>query len=154
VPRRTDWLLTLLAGDGSDPPIERLDPIRVMKGLYLAQNEVDTDTIRPLEDPAFVFVPYSYGPFTPSIYGELETLELLGFVESRQAPGRSFKTWRLTAEGEAESRAAVERLTTDEVARLRHAYRIVTTKGFNGLLEYVYSRYPDSASQSVHRAAR
>ena len=154
MPRRTDWVITLLAGDGSNPPIDRLDPVRVMKGLYLAQNEVDTETIRPLDDPAFVFVPYSYGPFTPSVYGELESLELLGFVESQQAPGRSYKTWALTDKGQTEAREAAGRLTGDEVARLQHAYRVVTTKGFNGLLEYVYSRYPDSASKSVHRAAQ
>jgi hypothetical protein len=154
VPRRTDWLLALLSGGGNARPDERLDPIRIMKGLFLAQNEVSTDNIRPVDDPAFVFVPYSYGPFTPAVYGELEALEMQGLAESEAVPGKSFKLWRLTDAGWQAALEARNRLSVDTRERLDHAFSIVTTRGFNALLTYVYGRYPESAANSVHPAAR
>ena len=159
VSRRSNWLLYLLSG--ADPSnrsedLTWLDPISVMKALFLAQNErgADRSARSPVANPPFEFVPYSYGPFTPVVYSELENLESVGLVQSRQAPGRSYSLWALTEAGWSAACSASTNLGSDERARLKHAYGVVTSKSFNELLAYVYGRYPKSATQSVHPAAR
>ena len=154
--RRAAWLLFLLAGgDPAHPREFWLDPIRIMKGLFLAQMERDDAAPTPVVNAAFEFVPYSYGPFAPMIYAELDSLRASGLAINAQVYGKSYRLWALSSPaGWEAARTAAQELTDDERARIRHAHEIVTSKSFNDLLQYVYRRYPDSASRSMHEAAR
>lgn len=127
-----------------------------MKGLFLATMERG-ESIRDRSEFAgapFAFVPYSYGPFTPSVYPELESLRSQGLVLPEYVPGRNYAKWALTDEGHAAATDAGARLSPEERERLARASRIVRERSFNSLLEYVYERYPDYASESVHPAAK
>ena len=156
--RRSNWLLFLLSGGvpkHRPPEMIWLDPISIMKALFLAQHETGRgpDERRDFADPPFSFVPYSYGPFTPVVYTELESLATSGLVQSQRAPGRSYSLWALTESGWSAARAAARALSADERTRIAHAYDVVTSKSFNALLAYVYGRYPESATRSIHPAA-
>ncbi len=120
VSRRSNWLLYLLSGASPRNRSESsiwLDPISVMKALFLAQNESgpDLSARSPVATPPFEFVPYSYGPFTPVVYSELENFEGVGLVQSRQALGRSYSLWALTEAGWSAANSASASLVETSV---------------------------------------
>jgi len=159
--QRADWLLLFLAVRPTGAPElltpgpgSTLDPIRLQKGLFLFQEQAADETKARLEEPPYDFEPYAYGPFTRSIYADLEELHRRGLIQRLSIEGQSYPRWRLTDSG----RQRVEELLTttgevsaEELDRLRAAKRMVVTKNFAGLLRYVYSRYPDYARESVAR---
>ena len=124
-----------------------------MKGLFLAQMERDDASPVKVANPPFDFVPYSYGPFAPAIYGELEALKALRLVQTATMYGKSYSLWGLTDAGWDAAQMSSTRLDSEACQRLARAYGIVTNKNFNDLLAYVYERYPDSASRSAHTLA-
>lgn len=130
-----------------------LDPIRIMKGLFLAQMEQDESEAGrvPLVNPPYQFIPYSYGPFCPSVYGELESLALNDEVEFQQIPGKDYRIWGLTDKGEQDAQELVASMGEDFRKRIEHARIIVCNKTFDDLIRYVYSRYPDYASKTIYR---
>src|SRR5262245_43336728 len=123
MPSRSDWVLVLL----DDPAGIALDPIRIMKGLFLAQMESGSGEgeSTPADAPPFDFVPYSYGPFSSEVYAELTSLKERGLVEATPVLYRSYAMWALTDIGQAEALEARQRLTADEVGRLEHARQVV-----------------------------
>jgi hypothetical protein len=154
---RSDWLLTFLgvAPTGAAPVVQAaaaspgLDPIRVMKGMFLFQNEDSPDVVSPLPGPPYEFEAYAYGPFTVAIYHDLKELQALGFVQSKPVLGRPYSQWSITENGTALAVAKVEEVPIDRLRRLRHAKQIVLSKGFAELLRYVYKRHPEYATESV-----
>jgi hypothetical protein len=155
--QRRDWLLTFLAvaPTGAAPTMQpaaespALDPIRVMKGLFLFQNEDAPDVVSPLPTPPYDFEAYAYGPFTAAIYHDLNELHSLGLVQSKPVAGRTYSRWLITESGAALAAAKVEEVPAERLRRLRHAKQIVLNKGFAALLRYVYQRHPEYATESV-----
>lgn len=149
---RQDWILGLLAVH----PEAALDPIRIMKGVFLAQNETGEGEIEEVEVAPFAFQPYSYGPFTSSVYVTLEALEASGLVERVPVLGRSFQRWKLTERGVKSAESAVDagRLSPDAQSRLQHAGSVIKSHTFDSLLRYTYERHPTYATRSVYRTAR
>lgn len=148
MPSARDLLLALFA---ASEPDEWLDPIRVMKGLFLAQMETGSDPNDrvPMTSPPFRFEPYSYGPFSQGVYRELESLREDGLLQSSPIMGKDYLVWSLTDQGKAAAQLAMAQLGPDGEARVRHARSVVRQHSFDGLLRYVYSRYPDHATRSV-----
>src|SRR5260370_38775420 len=107
--QRRDWLLVVLASAPTGPtaPIQPavaspvLDPIRVMKGMFLFQNEDAPDAVSPLPAAPYEFEAYAYGPFTAAIYHDLNELRALGFVQSTPVLGRPYSRWSITGSGAA-----------------------------------------------------
>jgi hypothetical protein len=157
---RTDWLLMFLgvapAGGwkGLDGEEYRLDPIRIMKGLFLAQNEDPTGAALPIPSPPYEFRPYAYGPFTATVYGDLDELLRAGAVERETRPSRTYARWRLTDVGRALVGTAAHAVGTEGVERLRRAKAEVVFRGFRALLEHVYQRYPEYAEESIAHIGR
>jgi hypothetical protein len=155
--RRRDWLLAFLAvaPTGTGPIVQAaaespaLDPIRVMKGMFLFQNEDSPDVVSPLPAPPYEFEAYAYGPFTAAIYHDLNELRSLGLVQAEPVAGRTYTRWSTTESGTAFAEAEVEEIPVDRLRRLRHAKQIVLSKGFAELLRYVYQRHPEYATESV-----
>ena len=155
--QRRDWLLAFLAAAPSGPtaPIMLsaespvLDPIRVMKGMFLFQNEDAPGVVSPLPAAPYEFEAYAYGPFTAAIYHDLNELRALGLVHSTPVPGRTYSRWSITESGIALAAAKLEEIPPERLRRLRHAKQIVLGKGFAQLLRYVYQRHPAYATESV-----
>jgi uncharacterized protein YwgA len=126
-----------------------LDPVRLQKGLFIFAAETDVPAAEKYE-----FRPYNYGPMSRDIYGDVDQLVAEGLVERVPVEGQSWSRYRPTRRG-------VERgseLLADAKARhLDAARKLYDTKGtvasmtFDALLEDVYDRYPDYATQSVFR---
>lgn len=155
--QRRDWLLAFLAvaPAGAAPTMQpaeaspALDPIRVMKGLFLFQNEDAPDVVSPLPEGPYEFEAYAYGPFTAAIYHDLNELVTLGLLQSKPVFGRTYSRWSITERGAALAQAKVQEIAAERLRRLRHAKQIVLSKGFAELLRYVYERHPEYATESV-----
>ena len=133
---RTDWLLRFIAGpenyDGW------IDSIRVMKGIFLFQEE--TDAPRAIN---YKFRPYDYGPFTKEIYRDLEALMEEGYVV--QSTGDS--NYRVTQHGrDYLNTLEFPEKPLEELMGLRIE---VSELGFRDLLKRVYIAHPASARRSV-----
>ena len=152
---RTDWLIAFLDAEPHggwkhiSPAQRSLDPIRIMKGVFLAEHEDEDGVIASLTEEPYEFRPYAYGPFTSTIYHDLDELSGDGLVEKIAISGQSYSRWRLTAAGAAAAALAKRRLGPAALARLRRAKTQVVFRGFRALLEYVYRRFPDYARESV-----
>lgn len=138
MPTRTDWLLRFIAGtDSYDSWIDR---IRIMKGMFLFQEETPGAA-----RVNYKFVPFDYGPFTPEIYRDLEMLLNDGYIAA-SPDGKSF---RATRQGR-------EYLTDIEFPRDAEGALIemrveVCGLSFRDLLKRVYLAHPESAKRSVAR---
>jgi hypothetical protein len=136
---RADTLLVFI-GAGSNP----IDPIRIMKGLFLFSQESDAD-----KKLRYKFVPYSYGPCSFDIYGDLNTLVAQGLLD-RLVSGARWPEYRVTPLGQnkAEEAKASAHATWKELAKYR---RFVDERSFAALLREVYEKYPKYAKNSVFK---
>ena len=83
---KRDWLLLYLALPSTpNGDVLPIDPIRIMKGMFLFAME---EPVGPEE--RYKFVAYSYGQCSFKIYRELDGLEQDGYIHSSALPGR---TW-------------------------------------------------------------
>jgi hypothetical protein len=158
--RRRDWLLAFLAVEPAggwqwrDGSTYWIDPVRVVKGLFLAQHQDVDETIVPLSFQPYHFYPYAYGPFSSEVYADLDRLHEAGLVERQDVPGKTYARWRLTPEGQNVASHVLAELEPHAVARLRAAKRCVVFTAFSSLLRYVYGRFPSYATSSVMSFAR
>lgn len=136
---REDVLLLIAAG--ADGPYG-LDPVRMMKGAFLASQKG-----LPEWRELFEFRPYSYGPFDRGVYASRDRLIRDGFLQA-DSSGR-YERYSLTDAG-AERVAVLREEVGDRIADWLAAIgRYVSSKPFASLLREVYAEYPDYASQSV-----
>ena len=133
---RQDWLLSFIAG--TEDYDSWVDRIRLMKGMFLFQEEGDAP---PEVD--YQFRPYDYGPFTREVYDDIEELTRRGLViESRDR-----KSFRVTAAGRRCAEEAV--LDPEAVERLQQLRVELCDLSFRDVLKRVYEAHPESAARSV-----
>lgn len=141
---RSDWLLLLLGSptkEGATPPLE---PVRVMKGMFLVVMDGNLD-----DPPSYNFEPYHYGPVSLEIYDDLAELVQEENIEALPVPGYSWRKYRLSAKGRAryeQLRAVLEPDVAQEIDRVKE---LIAGLSFRALLQHVYSRYPEYAVNSV-----
>lgn len=133
---RQDWLLSFIAG--TEDYDSWVDRIRLMKGMFLFQEEGDAP---PEVD--YQFRPYDYGPFTREVYDDIEELTRRGLViESRDR-----KSFRVTAAGRQCAEEAG--LDPEAVERLQQLRVELCDLSFRDVLKRVYEAHPESAARSV-----
>lgn len=137
--------LLVFLGAGQDI----LDPIRIMKGMFIFEMKAPSAWV--LDETKYNFVPYNYGPFSPQVYSDLETLHEMGYVSIQQAQNRSWNYYSLTDEGQEESEAVITQMDTRMVDYLKSLRGFVSAVSFRQLLESVYTEFPDFAVNSVFK---
>lgn len=120
-------------------------PVQVQKLLFLIEMNVPHE----VGGQHFDFQPYDYGPFDKTIYQVLETLEATGLIQISEAPGRSWKTYRLTDEGTQAGSAALSQLSEAAQDYIRRLSKYVRTVSFAELVSSVYKAYPEMKVNSV-----
>jgi len=141
---RSDWLLLLLGcptKEGGTPPLE---PVRVMKGMFLLVMDGNLD-----DPPSYNFEPYHYGPVSLEIYDDLAELVQDESIEALPVPGYSWRKYRLSPKGRAryeQLRAVLEPDVGEEIDRVKE---LIASLSFRALLRHIYSRYPEYAVNSV-----
>lgn len=138
---RQDWLLLFIVG--TEHYDSWVDRIRLMKGMFLFQEEGDAP---PEVD--YDFQPYDYGPFTREVYEDLEELSRQGqIIEARDG-----KSYRATADGCSRIDDLVSHslgLDPPAVEYLQNLRVELGDLSFRHLLKRVYDAHPESAARSV-----
>ncbi len=139
---------TLLAFLGSDAEQE-LNPIRVMKGLFLISQETPKDWLDT--GARYEFVPYHYGPCSFPIYDDLDCLQRLGYVKTMEVPGRSWKYYTLSAEGVSVANAVIKEFRPELRKYLKDVRAFVARLSVRQLLDVIYKAYPSLATNSIFK---
>ncbi len=143
---RRQWLLMFLGLPTPDHPEgPPLDPVRIMKGMFLLRQRT------PLAKggEAYDFIPYLYGPCSFEVYGDLDRLVGSGLVAAEQPWGRAWSLYTPTAQGRKEAKRLEAEIDPKTLAILREIKQYVTSTPFRRLLREIYEQYPDYATQSV-----
>jgi uncharacterized protein len=143
---KSDWLLVLAALKG---PAEGLDPIRLQKGMFLFAQEGEAPEVERYD-----FEPYNYGPMSRELYRDLDHLVDEGLLEATAVSGQTWQRYRATDAGRERAQRLFDEAdpaTVESARRLYDIKRSIVDKGFAGLLNDVYDRYPAYAARSVFR---
>lgn len=159
-------LLLLLPTNPNEASTGGVDGItRMEKILYLADREtaIRENVVQPFE-----FVPYNYGPYSKGVYDAIEFLENIGLVqETRRYMGEPIdeveeatatsselegveRSFRLTPKGEAVAQLLAKKYqrVAGDLTRVKKHYGQMPLAQ---LIRYVYTRYPESAENSIIR---
>jgi hypothetical protein len=142
---RQDWLIAYLyVPSSSGKENQPIDPIRIMKGLFLLRMEAKEEL------PEFYeFEPYLYGPCSFGVYRDLTSLVANGHVDEFPAFPSRWNYYRLTGVGCERARGVLDSLPSHLVEKMTSLKQLVTGMSFLNLLRYVYERYPDYATRSI-----
>lgn len=125
-------ILSLLAAGNS----KKMSPIQIMKALFLF-----AQTKKP--DDFYKFKPYLYGPCSFEVYSDLKDLTSKGYITTYP----SYHNWsfyRITLFGKKKIKKE-GKLKKD----LESIKKLVVSKSFLELLQYIYSKYPKFAKDSI-----
>jgi DNA-binding PadR family transcriptional regulator len=114
-----------------------------MKALFLVKEELKLPGVE-----FYSFVPYLYGPCSFEVYSDLYALQREGLVVVEQSVW-GWKLYRLTKRGRAEAEKVINRLSPEVLSKLQEIAKLVSSKSFVELLQYIYDRYPEYARNSV-----
>jgi uncharacterized protein YwgA len=142
---RQKTLLVFLGADGG----EKLDPIRVQKGLFILAEETPPDWLP--SEARYRFEPYHYGPYSSALYSDLDELVHRGYVETTQVLGRSWDYYSLNSEGARIYQEVSEAMDPKAVEYSRKVREFIGKLSFRKLLTTVYEQYPDYAVNSVFK---
>lgn len=144
---RKSWLLAIISSPGrSGAENEAMDPVRIMKSLFLLGKEAGDQLPNFYE-----FEPYLYGPCSFEIYEDLEVLKGKGLIDEERAPYQRWSYYRLTANGIAEAENVLKEITDPLRAKMMDIKRLVMELSFLSLLKYVYEKYPEYGKHSLIR---
>ena len=135
-------LLLLFVGTGKAANGE-LDPVRIMKGMFLLEMQGG------LMGHSYDFEPYDYGPFSISVYNDLDLLEGKKLIERIPRPGRNWSYVRVTDEGRKVANSLEEQAKPEQLEKISAVHDEVLDKTFAELLRYIYNNYRDYAGRSV-----
>ena len=126
-----------------------LDPIRIMKGLFLFNMKARPHWLSP--EAKYTFKPYSYGPYSPQLTSDLSALSLKGYLTETQALGQSWNYYKLTEKGRRAATEYTRQINPNALAYLHELREYVSSLSFSALLKAVYKMYPQYAVNSVFK---
>lgn len=141
--KKQDWLLIYLSLP-SNEETNLIDPIRIMKGLFLFKMKLG-DRLGDF----YNYVPYLYGPCSFEIYNDLLGLRLAGLVDEYIRPFSRWSYYRLLERGQQKARTLLKEAPMDLLGELQTIKTQVTNLSFLDLLKEVYRQYPEYAKESV-----
>lgn len=128
---------------------EQLDPIRIMKGMFVFTMEAPAQWL-PREQ-RYEFVPYTYGPYSAQVNADLNTLSLLGYVNSHSVPGRSWLYYSSSEKGKRAAESLASTYNKEALDYLQRLRQFIVGLSFRSLLNVVYQKYPEYAVNSVFK---
>lgn len=135
-------LAVLSAGNGGE-----FSPVQVQKLFFL----IDKNVPGYVNGPHFNFSPYDYGPFDKTVYAVLEELGVIGLVELCEVPGRRWRNYRLTQEGQQRGEGVLANLPEKVKSYIGELVKAVRTLSFEELVSAIYKSYPDMKVNSVFK---
>jgi len=126
---------------------EEVDPIRIVKGLFVFCQEVPRKWVGDRE--LYEFEPYNWGPFSFDLYRDLEVLKAAGLVVASEHPASSLKHYVVTGLGEEYATRIRKALHPQAIHYLEELRKSLLSMDFNTLLRVIYKKYPEFAVNSV-----
>jgi uncharacterized protein len=142
ISRRQEALLMFLGV--SPTPV---DPIRIMKGMFLITKKIPADWL-PIGD-RYEFVAYDYGPCSFEIYRDLDNFVKQGLVRTDEVPGESWKRFSVSPSGKAEVAKLEQTMRPEVCDYIRRVRQFVGRLSFQRLLKSIYAAFPEYARNSV-----
>jgi DNA-binding PadR family transcriptional regulator len=136
-------LLFLLDSD------QRLDPIRIMKGMFIFSMEAPETWLAKYE--RYRFIPYSYGPYSRDVDDSLDQLVEHGYVKISKMAGKSWNYYYLSDKGRQKAQELAQIMPPEAANYLRKIRDFVLRVDLRKLLDTVYTKYPSYATKSVFR---
>ena len=137
---RAIFLLFLLNANNAEPII---GITRLEKLLFLIRNEVLKDT--PMEGNYYSFEPYTYGPFSPYIFDDVQLMEDMGYMSKEELNDGQTK-YMITPNGMDKIKNILAKTPDkqlqqiqDKIASIKKDKNSIPLKK---LLSYVYQKYP------------
>jgi uncharacterized protein len=137
-----DLIIIVLAAANGRP----YQPVQLQKAIFLI-----TRNIPNIIDngPEFHFVPYDYGPFDASVYGEAESLRDSGEVIIALSPNGRWKTYAASELGIARGTALMARLPAPIREYIHTISGWVLSQSFGSLVRSIYEAYPEMRENSI-----
>jgi len=118
-----------------------MSPIQIMKAMFLIKQELDLSEF-------YEFKPYLYGPCSFEIYSDLLDLKIRGLIDT--IPSLSgWKNYRITTKGKVEAEKYIKEESEEVKNKILQIKKLVVSKSFLELLRYVYTKYPEYATNSI-----
>lgn len=120
-----------------------IDPIRIMKGIFLICKEIEEFKDR------YMFEPYLYGPCSFEIYSDLRQLITKGIVQEHTQEIHYWSLYSLTDAGEEIAQQIVKQIPKKALNEISDVKQTITKLSFIELLRFIYQKYPDYAQKSI-----
>jgi len=145
-----DWMMLLLGADNGSPILGKTS---FVKQLFVLGKEVISDI-----DRKFAFYPSKYGPYSRIFESALRDIMQRGWVTERrvmvgasEGSGVQRSDFMLTPAGVEVAENLLRRMPRDLRENINQYKRVMSGLGLWGLIQYVYSSYPEYAVLSELR---
>lgn len=123
-----------------------LTPIQIQKAMFLLKMEAG----RYVGDLFYNFVPYNYGPFSSTIYGDVDGLVLAGLVQ--EAFSGRYSVYCVTEAGQERAAKIMDHVDSRARGYVETMVSWIASVDFRQLLRSIYAKYPAYAQKSVFRS--
>lgn len=120
-----------------------IDPLRIMKGIFLICKEIEE--FKNL----YMFEPYLYGPCSFEIYSDLRQLIVKGIVQEHTQEIHYWSLYSLTDSGEEIAKEIIQKIPKESLEKISDIKQTITKLTFIELLKFIYRKYPDYAKKSI-----
>lgn len=141
-----DWILAWMAVKvgGGYAPVPGITAMQ--KQLFILTFEFAPQHDIPTENPGYRA--YKYGPYAHRIDRALQTLDEMGLVRSKGRIGTNQERFYLTESGQERGEKLLSRFDEGSKKDLEALKADIQQFTLDGLLNYVYSRYPEYTDES------
>ena len=140
-----EWLLAYLALPLDASNTEKsIDPVRIMKGMFLFAME---GTVA--DEGKYNFDAYSYGPCSFEIYSDLDNLLERGIIPREFRAGETWPRYSVMSKGVSAFEELKKVADVAGMKQLSQIKNLVLSMSFLSLLKYVYNKYPKYATKSL-----
>jgi uncharacterized protein YwgA len=140
-------LIALLEAAGNSQATPLLDPIRIMKALFILCKKIPENYIS--NEDRYQFKPYLYGPYSSEVYDDLAILEKSGFVTRTTLQWRNWSYYSLTKKGREKAEQILKTYQNELSEYIKSICNFVQRNDFASILEKVYKAFPEYAAESV-----
>ena len=140
---RIDWTLIALAAARG----ESLSPVQLQKSLFLIGKNVPQPY---LGHDFYVFRPYNYGPFDPSIYLDAKILAYRGHATATDSP-HGWVEYKATPVGISEAASLLSKLPPGGTEYIASLIDWVLRQSFSSLIKSIYREYPEMSENSIYQ---
>lgn len=136
------WMAVKIGGEYAPTP----GITAMQKQLFILTFEFAPQHNIPTENPGYKA--YKYGPYAHRIDRALQTLDEAGLVTSKGRIGSNQERFYLTESGQIRGNSLLSRLDTNTRNDLEALKADLQQFTLDGLLNYVYARYPEYTDKS------